>query len=334
MDNSVYIIVAVVVAVFVITLIWQQRRFKELKDGGKVDENLKSWIEGTKKDMDTLRHEVRGGLDKNTEALQRQLGATNQSINERLDRAASFMKTIGQEVGQMRELGKSMKDLQDFLQSPKLRGNIGEEILKDLLNQVLPTSNFAIQYKFKEGQTVDAIIKTDNGLIPVDSKFPMENAKKLFATENEKDKAAVKNEFGKDVRKHISDIARKYILPSEGTVDFAIMYVPSESVYYEVVANCQDVIDYGQQKKVFLVSPNSFYYFLQAIMLGLRGKKIEEKAKQIMSTLGMIQNESIKFGESLGILDRHLTNAKNAMEGVTSKYSKLSGKIDSVKLLK
>lgn len=334
MDNSVYIIVAVVVAVFVITLIWQQRRFKELKDGGKVDENLKSWIEGTKKDMDTLRHEVRGGLDKNTETLQHQLGITNQSINERLDKAAMFMKTIGQEVGQMRELGKSMKDLQDFLQSPKLRGNIGEEILKDLLNQVLPTSNFMIQYKFKEGQTVDAIIKTDNGLIPVDSKFPMENAKKLFATENEKDKAAVKNEFGKDVRKHIGDIARKYILPSEGTVDFAIMYVPSESVYYEVVANCQDIIDYGQTKKVFLVSPNSFYYFLQAIMLGLRGKKIEEKAKQIMDTLGMIQQESMKFGESLGVLDRHLTNAKNAMEGVTSKYSKLSGKIDSVKLLK
>lgn len=334
MDSSVYIIVAVVVAVFVITLIWQQRRFKELKDGGKVDENLKGWIEGTRKDMETLRHEVRGGLDKNTETMQRQLGVTNQAINERLDKAAMFMKTIGQEVGQMRELGKSMKDLQDFLQSPKLRGNIGEEILKDLLNQVLPTSNFMIQYKFKEGQTVDAIIKTDNGLIPVDSKFPMENAKKLFATENEKDKAAVKNEFGKDVRKHISDISRKYILPSEGTVDFAIMYVPSESVYYEVVANCQDIIDYGQTKKVFLVSPNSFYYFLQAIMLGLRGKKIEEKAKQIMDTLGMIQQESMKFGESLGILDRHLTNAKNSMEGVTSKYSKLSGKIDSVKLLK
>lgn len=334
MDNSIYIIIAVVVAVFVVMMIWQQRRFKELKDRGQVDENLKSWIEGTKKDMDTLRHEVRGGLDKNTETMQRQLGVTNQAINERLDKAAMFMKTIGQEVGQMRELGKSMKDLQDFLQSPKLRGNIGEEILKDLLNQVLPTSNFSVQYKFKEGQTVDAIIKTDNGLIPVDSKFPMENARKLFQTENEKDKATVKNEFAKDVRKHIGDISRKYILPSEGTVDFAIMYVPSEAVYYEVVANCQEVIDYGQSKKVFLVSPNSFYYFLQAIMLGLRGKKIEEKAKQIMDTLGTIQQESVKFGESLGVLDRHLTNAKNAMEGVTSKYSKLSGKIDSVKMLK
>lgn len=334
MDNSVYIIIAVVVAVFVIMMIWQQRRFKELKDGGKVDENLKSWIEGTKKDMDTLRHEVRGGLDKNTETMQRQLDVTNQAINERLDKAALFMKTIGQEVGQMRELGKSMKDLQGFLQSPKLRGNIGEEILKDLLNQVLPTTNFSTQYKFKEGQTVDAIIRTDNGLIPVDSKFPMENAKKLFQTESEKDKAAVKNEFAKDVRKHISDISRKYILPSEGTVDFAIMYVPSESVYYEVVANCQEVIDYGQSKKVFLVSPNSFYYFLQAIMLGLRGKKIEEKAKQIMDTLGAIQQESVKFGETLGVLDRHLTNAKNTMEGVTSKYGKLSGKIDSVKMLK
>lgn len=334
MSADLIIILVVVVAAFAVILIWLQRSFKKLQKDGQVDENLKEWIKSTKDEMVEMKKEVRGGLDKNVETLQSQLGSTNKAINERLDKAAAFMKTIGDEVGQMRELGKSMRDLQDFLQSPKLRGNIGEQILRDLLDQVLPSANFTTQYKFKEGQTVDAIIKTDNGLIPVDSKFPMENAKKLFRAESDEEGAAVKREFAKDVRKHINDIAKKYILPSEGTVDFAIMYVPSEAVYYEVVANAQDLIDFGQAKKVFLVSPNSFYYFLQAIMLGLRGKKIQEKAQQIMDTLGMIQQESVKFGEKLSVLNRHVTNAKNSMDNVSSDYGKLSGKIDNVKLLK
>jgi DNA recombination protein RmuC len=334
MSTDLIIILTVIITAFVLVLIWQQRSFRKLKSGNKVDENLKDWIESTKKEMVEMKREVTGGLDKNMASMQMQLGSTNKEINERLDRAAAFMKTIGEEVGQMRELGKSMKDLQGFLQSPKLRGNIGEQILKDLLNQVLPTTNFATQYKFQEGQVVDAIIKTQNGLIPIDSKFPMENAKRLFKTESETEKDAVKREFAKDVRKHINDIAKKYILPSEGTVDFAIMYVPSESVYYEVVANAQDLIDFGQAKKVFLVSPNSFYYFLQTVMLGLRGHRIQEKAQQIMETLGMIQQESSKFGEKLAVLNRHVTNAKNSMDNVSSDYGKLSGKIDNVKMLK
>ncbi len=333
MSTDLIIILVVVMAAFAVILIWQQRSFRKLQKGGDVDENLKGWIESTKQDMEEMKREVRGGLDKNSEVLQSQLGATNKAINERLDKAAAFMKTIGDEVGQMRELGKSMKDLQDFLQSPKLRGNVGEQILRDLLDQVLPAANFTTQYKFKEGQVVDAIIKTDNGLIPIDSKFPMENAKKLFQVETEEEKTAIRREFAKDVRKHVNDISKKYILPSEGTVDFAIMYIPSEAVYYEAVANIPELIDFGQEKKVFMVAPNSFYYFLQTVMLGLKGKKIGEKAKHIMEMLGTIQQESQKFGEQLGVLNRHVTNAKNSMDNVSGEYGKLSGKIDQVKLL-
>ena len=333
MSTDLIIILVIVMAAFAVILIWQQRSFRKLQKGGDVDENLKGWIESTKQDMEEMKREVRGGLDKNSEVLQSQLGATNKAINERLDKAAAFMKTIGDEVGQMRELGKSMKDLQDFLQSPKLRGNVGEQILRDLLDQVLPAANFTTQYKFKEGQVVDAIIKTDNGLIPIDSKFPMENAKKLFQVETEEEKTAIRREFAKDVRKHVNDISKKYILPSEGTVDFAIMYIPSEAVYYEAVANIPELIDFGQEKKVFMVAPNSFYYFLQTVMLGLKGKKIGEKAKHIMEMLGTIQQESQKFGEQLGVLNRHVTNAKNSMDNVSGEYGKLSGKIDQVKLL-
>ncbi|EKD49315.1 MAG: hypothetical protein ACD_63C00183G0002 [uncultured bacterium] len=332
MDTSLYIVIAVVIAASAFVLYFQNKRFKEIEKADGASEDLKEWIKSTRSDMEELRKEVRTGLDRSSETLQQQLGSTNKAISERLDKAASFMKTIGDEVGQMRELGRNMKDLQEFLQSPKIRGNIGEQVLQDLLNQVLPTSSFATQYKFKEGQVVDAIIKTDNGLIPIDSKFPMENAKRFFKAEGDEEKK-VRKVFMKDVKKHINDISKKYILPLEGTVDFAVMYVPSESVYYEVVTNSQELIDFGQAKKVFMVSPNSFYYFLNAIMLGLRGKKIQEASKKILEMLSTIQQESEKFGDKLSVLNRHVTNAKNSMENVSSEYGKLSGKIDNVKLL-
>ena len=334
MSTDLIIILVVLAAGIAVILLWQQRAFKKMQSSGETDKHLKDWVDSTKKDMSELRQEMRGGLDKNTETLQTRLEETNRTINDRLDKAASFMKSIGDEVGQMRELGKSMKDLQSFLQSPKLRGNLGEQILQDLLDQILPSENFSSQYKFRDGQIVDAIIKTDNGLISIDSKFPLENAKKLFKADSEEEKNAIQNEFAKDVRKHIKDISKKYILPAEGTVDFAVMYIPSESIYYEVVTNIPDLIDYGQEMKVFMVSPNSFYYFLQTIMLGLRGKKIETKAKQILETLSMIQQESQKFGDKLSVLNRHVTNAKNSMDTVSGEYGKLSGKIDNVKLLK
>lgn len=335
MDIISIIIIGAIVALFGVILILQNKG-KGKKADSADDKNIElisDWIKTTKGEMTELRREMHSGLDKSAETLNRQLSDTNKAVSDRLDKAASFMKSIGEDVGRVRELSRSMKDLQEFLQSPKIRGNIGEQVLKDLISQIIPASNFKIQHKFKDGQVVDAIVKTDNGLISIDSKFPMENAKKIFKAEGDEEKLIVRREFLRDVRKHISDISKRYILPSEGTVDFAIMYVPSESVYYEVVAHNEELIEYGQEKKVFIVSPNSFYYFLQAIMLGLRGKKIEEASKKILETLTAIQQESKEFGKHVGILNRHITNAKGAMDNVNTKYNKLSGQIDGVKLL-
>src|SRR4030042_2252293 len=210
-NTLIFILIAVIVVGFVF-FFWQLQSVREDKEKDKSTEVLMKWLS-----------EMRGSVDKNTETLQQRLEATNKAINERLDNAAKVIGMVGKEVGQMSEIGRSMKDLQDFLRSPKLRGNIGEQVLRELLGQFLPKESFHLQYRFRSGEAVDAAIKTEAGIIPIDSKFPMENFRGMMKAETEVEKKTFEKEFGRDVKKQIDDIARKYILPEEGTIDYALM---------------------------------------------------------------------------------------------------------------
>jgi DNA recombination protein RmuC len=265
-------------------------------------------------------------------SLSHTLNQTQAHMSERLDKAAHVFSGLQHELGKMQELGRSMKDIQDVLKSPKQRGNIGEQLMTDLLRQHIPRSSFQLQYAFRSNEKVDAVIKTKNGLIPIDSKFPAENFLKMVQAESEADKARHRREFESDVKKHILKIAKQYIVPSEGTVDFALMYVPGEAVYYEIMT-ATDLGEYGAGLRVHLVSPNSFYYFLRTVLLSLEGELIEEKAKEVMTYLRDIQLESRKFGSDLDLAGKHMTNAKAAMDKATSTYAKLGGKIDSANQL-
>jgi DNA recombination protein RmuC len=231
-------------------------------------------------------------------------------------------------------MGRNMRELQDFLRSPKLRGNIGEQILKDLLEQYFPRPHFETQYKFDENTKVDAVIKTKQGLIPIDSKLPMENFQKMVKAELETERMAYRKDFLRDVKKHIGDISKKYILPSQGTMDFAVMYIPSEAVYYEIIREHTDLMNYSYEQKVYPVSPNSFYFFLQSILKMMEGEVIQEAAKKIIEMLSAIQKDAAKFGETLSVATTHISNAKNAIDRVNNEYAKLTGKIDQVRLLK
>lgn len=256
-----------------------------------------------------------------------------QGMHTRLDNAARVIGAVNKELGQVQEIGRSMRDLQQFLQSPKLRGNIGEQVLKDLLSQNFPQAYFEMQYKFKTGEIVDALLKTDNGFIGIDAKFPLVNFDQLLRATTEADQATYRKLFQRDVKKHLSDIAKKYILPEEGTVNFALMYIPSEAIYYEIIRDDLELMPYAQAQKVLLVSPNSFYYFLKVLLIGMQGKKIEEQAKNILTALQGIQKDSDKFSRELEILTTHLTNAKAALDRVGHQYQQLDQKIDQIKLL-
>lgn len=319
--NIVFILIPIIIFGFGLVIWFFERRmreFQKFQEAGKQDGAINMLSQN---------------INQNMQGLQTRIDQTTNVIGQRLDKAAQAYSKVARELGTMQEIGREMKALQDFLKSPKLRGNIGEEILRDLLEQVLPKNSFSMQYKFHHGQIVDAVIKTNQGIVPIDSKFPMSAYAKISKTQSTDDKKSAQKEFIRDIKKHIQDISKKYILPQEGTVDFAVMYVPSESVYYEIMVKSPDLVAFGQSKKVFFVSPNNFYYFLKIIMIGLEGAKIEKASKRIFETLKSIQHESDKFSEDLRILCGHINNTKNSSERVNSQYMKLSSKIENIELL-
>lgn len=261
-------------------------------------------------------------------SMDKRLDNNNQEMNTRLNSAAAAFASVQKSLGEMSEIGRSMHDLQEFLNSPKLRGNIGEQVLKELLSQFLPKNTYKLQYRFKTGSIVDAIIITGGGIIPIDSKFPMENFRKISKAVDDKEKKLIEREFINDIKKHIDTISTKYILTNEGTIDFALMYVPSESIYYEI-ANESTLYDHATKKRVLAVSPMTFYAFLRTILIGFEGQKISQQAHKILNNLRSIQKEYEKTNESLETLSRHVTNSYNMMTTVTTGFSKLGQQIET-----
>ncbi len=198
---------------------------------------------------------------------------------------------------------------------------------------------YGIQYTFRNGQTVDAIIRTAGGIVPVDSKFPLENFRKMIDAKTEQEKKVATRQFRNDVKKHIDAIAEKYILPDEGTFDFALMYIPAENIYYETIIrdeefdNEEGLYSYATKRHVVPVSPNGFYAQLRIIALGLKGLQIEQSAHYIVQTLDRLSTELQKFIDVFDTLGTHLTNAKNNYDKADKQLSTLSEKLKSIQIL-
>lgn len=314
--ETVLLLLAVIFVVVIFGL-FLNRRLTELKENQKPSEELLEYLRTTNT-----------RLDEQNRHFTRTLGESTRVLNERLDNAARVISAVQKNIGEMSEIGRGMKELQDFLRSPRLRGNIGEQVLKELLGQFLPKASFNLQYTFRSGEKVDAAIKTSAGIIPVDSKFPLDNFRKMISAKTDAEKKEAEREFESDVRKHIDSISRKYILTEEGTIDYALMYIPSESVYYEI-ANNQKLFDYAGEKRVLPVSPTTFYAYIKAILMSFEGQKIEAQAKQILSSLRGIQKDYSKVEDNLSVLQKHVNNSYNSMGTVSDSFNRLGQKISS-----
>jgi DNA recombination protein RmuC len=179
---------------------------------------------------------------------------------------------------------------------------------------------------------VDAVIKLGGSLVPVDSKFPLENFKRILEAPTEEEKGKARKQFIADVKRHIDAIANKYILPDEGTYDFALMYIPAENVYYETIikddsAGDKNLSQYALSKRVIPVSPNSFYAYLQAIVLGLKGMKIEERAKEIIQYLSRLQGDFSRFRDEFNLLGKHLGHAQSSFQNAERRLDQFGQKL-------
>lgn len=268
---------------------------------------------------------------------------TRESMNIRLDKAAQVIQGVSGQLGQLGEasrrifdLGKDISSLQEILRAPKLRGNLGELFLGDLLAQILPAEHFRLQHSFGSGETVDAVIALKAGLVPVDAKFPLENFRVLVAAAGENERKLARKNFLRDVRKHIDAIASKYIRTDEGTFDFALMYIPAENVYYESIVRDDEfgsemsLFNYALGKRVIPVSPNSFYAYLQTILLGLKGMRIEESAREMLNQLASLGKEFGRFEESFRLVGQHLGNSQGKFEEAEKWFGKIQNRFGQI----
>ena len=229
------------------------------------------------------------------------------SLTERL----TELKLAAQNI---HNVGENIQSLQDILKPPKLRGNLGELLLERLLEQVLPPQSYKLQYKFQSGNIVDAVVKLkESQLLAIDSKFPLSS----FSNNGSS------SQFIRDIKKHIDSISAKYILPNEGTLDFALMYIPAENIYYEIILKEEEITEYAKSKNVIPVSPLSLYSYLSVILIGLKGMEIEKDAKRILNQISDLRTCFENFAEEFNVLGGHLTNAK-------SKYDSSRKLIDDI----
>ncbi len=275
----------------------------------------------------------------------RLINEAHHTLGSRLDNATQAVSHVRQHLGKLEEsqrrlyeVGRDIATLQDLLRAPKIRGGIGEFILEDLLKQVIPPGYYSLQYQFKSKERVDAAIRFGAGLVPVDAKFPLENFKKMSSSHEDQEYRAHKKRFVNDVKIHIKKIADKYILPDEGTFDFALMYIPAENVYYEIIVkdetseDTRGLFQYALDHKVIPVSPNSFYAYLRVILLGLRGMAVEKGAQEILANLGRIRGDVGRFAQDFGKIGRHLDNARGSYGESEKRLIRLQDKLQGIEL--
>lgn len=356
-----YLLFGLVVAIAAVLFFLMEHRWRKVFEAVRTDQSSQPMWSLIQQQMEQLRGQMSDGLNKNISLLTEQLRVINEQVNQqlqlvnqqlqnssgqigqRLDSAAKVIGEVRENIGklsrtseQIYEVGKNIASLQEILRPPKLRGGLGEQFLGELLSQILPSQFFTLQHQFLSGERVDAVVKLGEKLVPIDSKFPLDNFRRIIECKTEDEKKACQKVFYKDVKKHIDDIASKYIVPKEGTYDFALLYIPAENVYYETITKDESfgedkgILNYALKKKVIPVSPNSFYAYLQVIILGLKGLKIEEHAREIQTLLVGLGKDLKDFQEDFRLVGRHITDARNRFDEARGRLEKFTFRLEQI----
>ena len=307
--------------------------------GFRVARLVRSELSSLRADSGTQLAERNAEVDRRLHALvetmDRRLSQLDTKVDRRLESASRTTTQIHERLGkvdeataQMLERAKDLARLEQALRPPKARGGFGELLLANLLRDRLPHDAYELQYGFKGGERVDAVIKVER-LVPIDAKFPLDNFERLVGAEGEDDRVLFEKAFARDLKAHVDAIAEKYVRPDEGTYDFALMYLPAESVYYDLVCGkTGSLLSYAHAKRVFPVSPTTFTAQLQVIALGLKGLQIEQHAHEVMAYCAQLQKDFGRFKEDFDLVGTHLGRAQSKFGDAEKRLDRFEGKLE------
>ncbi|MGH9510316.1 MAG: DNA recombination protein RmuC [Terriglobales bacterium] len=286
--------------------------------------------------LEAMNQNVARRLNENVQAMRETSGSVGDRIAGVQATFAELKKEIGglsEQARQLSETSKVMADLQRIFSAPKLRGGFGEAQLDALLSQVFAREQFQLQYQFSSGDIADAVIHFPMGRVAIDSKFPLENFRRVLEATGDAERKAARREFLKDVKRRVDEIAARYIRPADGTLPFALAYIPAENVYYEAIIRDEDGNDLYQyciERRVFPVSPNSLYAYLQTIVVGMSGMRISQRAQSILRELDTLRHELEKLDEIYGTLGQHLKNAVARFDDGSRALDRLEGRVNAL----
>ena len=308
----------IILLVLIVVLFVMTSKLRDFKQNSSVDL--------LKTDMVELGRTVQQLSQNVSDKLERSNTQVQTSVHKQLSESAKLVADVTQRLTKLDETNRrvvdvatELKTLQNVLANPKQRGVFGEFYLESVLENVLPPNQYQMQYGFKDGVIVDAVIFLDKGkILPIDSKFSLENYNRMVNATDKSQREALLAKVRSDLKGRIDETA-KYIRPSEGTMDFAFMFIPSESLYYDLLigtvgsgSSSRDLIEYAfRDKKVIIVSPTSFLAYLQTVLQGLRSLQIEEQARDIQVRVGQLSSHINKFDELLGKMGKSLSTTVN-----------------------
>jgi DNA recombination protein RmuC len=303
-------VVAIVLAAaaLAVAAVWLVRSLRA-EIGGSLSQ-LDGAIDGFQMRLDHRLGELDAKVDRRLEGLDGRLLATQRNAGETATQIAEKLARVEEGTRSMLERANDLKRLEQALRPPKARGGFGEMLLANLLADMLPSSAYALQHGFSSGERVDAVIRVEKYL-PVDAKFPLDNVHRVIEAEDEEQRQLAQRALSRDVKGHVDAIATKYIKPGEGTYDFAFMYLPAETVYYEIACGgTGDLHQYALTRRVFPVSPATFHAYLTMIVFGLRGLQIEKRAHEVMDYCGQLAKDFSRFKTDFDVIGKHIGNAQ------------------------
>lgn len=340
MDMTLVFVLVALLAGFGVVIYLMNQRLKDLKNDTAaqlIKQDMMALNESIGALKDGLQNHLTDRLDKNQTLMSKQLSESARLITDVTARLTKLDETNKRVV----DVADELKTLQNILQNPKQRGGLGEYYLETVLANVLPPHVYETQHKFKDGATVDAVIRLDQDrLIPIDSKFSLENYNRLIEAKDKVERENLVKIFKADLKKRIDETA-KYIRPNEHTLDYAFMFIPSEAIYYDLLANdvgstgtnARDLIEYAFiDKKVIIVSPTTLLAYLQTVLQGLRSLQIEEQAKEIQKRVAELSKHITaheaymqKLGASLGTTVNHYNSAHKSLGRMDKDVVKIAG---------